>query len=186
MKTTQRLWLLSSLACRSYGLGIDDGKQQTKLLRARFQQFENGQWDVAVKQYVLDKRQVESERAQSALAGGAPSTESMHEQFTQLAMKAKLTAARGVLEGKHKAPPDSETARHVAELVAVRAPATEEADFAETLRAAKNEAGKACGPKVSDVRRRVFLANATSSSSISSRSRPRASCAARLRSVTLV
>ena len=162
IKTTQRLWLLSSLAFRSHGLGDDDGKQQTKLLRARFQQLESGSWHSALKQYVFDKRQIESERAQSAVAGSMPmelSTESRHEQFTQQAMKAKLAAARGILEGKQKAPPNCETARHVADLVAASAPESEELDFARALQSAKAEASKACGPKVSDVRRRMFKAS---------------------------
>jgi hypothetical protein len=62
--TTQRLWLLSSLTFRLNGLGVDDGKQQSKLLRARFQLLEQGDWLTALKQYVVEKRLVDAARRQ--------------------------------------------------------------------------------------------------------------------------
>ena len=114
-------------------------------------------------QYVTEKRVVDPARSHSATADDAAgthmSTERRHEYFTEQAMKGKIAIARGLLEGKRKAPRTQETAEHVADLVAVCVPDTEERDFEVALALAKNEARKACEPKCSAVRRRIFMAN---------------------------
>ena len=125
-KTTQRLWLLSSLTCRLNGLGVDDGKQQSKLLRARFQLLEQGDWLTALKQYVVEKRLVDAARRQQAVADVTAveqvSTVRRHEKLTEKAMRGKVAVARVILEGEQKAPPTAETAIHVAALAAAVAP----------------------------------------------------------------
>jgi hypothetical protein len=144
---TQRLWLLPTLALRINGLGVDDGKQQTKLLRGRFQLLEKGDWQTLLEQYVEEKRDVERQRESAAVTNDTmdrdTSTAKRHERFTVQAMRAKIAVARGVLEGKCKAAPSETTAQFVADLVAAQAPDTEDNDLEEALALAKLEAGKA-------------------------------------------
>ena len=162
-ESTQKLWLLSTLAFRLNGLGVDDGKQQTKILRARFQSLEGGDWQSVLKQYVAEKRQVDFARRQAAAIDAtapAMTTARSHAKVTEQDLRGKVAVARGILEGKQKAPATQATADHVSALVAAPAPDSEEADFAAALVLAKQAASKASEPKTSAVRRRLFLANA--------------------------
>ena len=86
-------------------------------------------------------------------------TEARHEQFTAQATRGKLAVARGILEGKQKAPARVGTANRVANLVAAAVPEAEDDNIAIVLALAKIEARKASEPKTSAVRRRLFLAN---------------------------